>query len=67
MITVLADPTAWLVTVKLAEVVPAATTIVAGTVAAIVLSLDSVTVRCAAVPTAGTFNVTVPVEFATPP
>ena len=52
---------------KLAEVAPAATTTVAGTVAAAVLSLANVTVLCAAVPTAGTFSVTVAVEFVDPP
>ena len=56
-----------LVTVKLAEVAPAATVTVAGTVAAAVLSLDSVTVLSAVLPTAGAFNVTVPIEFVAPP
>ena len=52
---------------NVAEVAPAATVTLAGTVAADVLLLDSVTVRCAAVPAAGAFNVTVPVEFVIPP
>jgi hypothetical protein len=64
---VLVVATAWLVTVKLAVVEPAVTTTVAGTVAAAVLSLDRLTVRWAAVPTAGTFSVTVPIELAIPP
>jgi len=53
--------------VKLAEVAPAATVTLAGTVAAAVLALDRVTVLCAVVPTAGAFNVTVPVELVIPP
>jgi hypothetical protein len=56
-----------LVTVKLADVEPAATVTVAGTVAAAVLSLDRVMVLCAVVPTAGAFNVTLPIEFVAPP
>jgi hypothetical protein len=56
-----------LVTVKLADVAPVATVTVGGTVAAAVLSLDSVTVLCAAVPTAGAFNVTLPMELVAPP
>jgi hypothetical protein len=53
--------------VKVAVVAPAATVTVAGTVAAAVLLLASVTRLCAAVPAAGASSVTVPVEFATPP
>jgi hypothetical protein len=53
--------------VNVAVVAPAATVTLAGTVAAEVLLLDSVTVRCAAVPAAGAFNVTVAVELAVPP
>ncbi len=56
-----------LVIVKLADVAPAATVTVAGVVAAAALSLDSVTVLCAAVPAAGAFNVTVPTELLIPP
>ena len=52
---------------KFADVAPALTITVAGTVAAAVLLLDSATVLCAAVPTAGAFNVTVPMELAIPP
>ena len=52
---------------KLAVVAPAVTTTVAGTVAAAVLLLDSVTVRCELVPTAGAFSVTVAVELTFPP
>lgn len=52
------------VTVNVAVVAPAATDTLAGTVAAAVLPLDSVTVVVTA---AGAFNVTVPVEFADPP
>ena len=37
--------TVWLVTVKVAEVAPEDTVTLAGTVAAVVLSLDNVTVR----------------------
>ena len=51
----------------MAEVAPAATTTLAGTVAAMALLLASVTVLCAAVPAAGAFSVTVAVEFAAPP
>jgi hypothetical protein len=40
---------------------------VAGTVAAALLLLDNVTVRCATVPAAAPFNVIVAVEFAEPP
>jgi len=53
--------------VKLAEVAPAATVTLAGTVAAAVLSLDRVTDLCAAVPAAGAFNVTLPVALVSPP
>jgi hypothetical protein len=56
-----------LITVKLADVAPVTTVTVAGTVAAAVLSLESVTVLCAAVPTAGAFNVTLPTELVAPP
>ena len=48
-------------------VAPAATVTLAGTVAADVLLLDSVTLRCAAVPAAGAFSVSVAVELAVPP
>jgi len=48
-------------------VAPTATTTLAGTVAAAVLLLDSVTVLCAVVPAAGAFNVTVTTEFPDPP
>ena len=51
---------------NVAVVDPAATVTLAGTVAAAV-SLDSATVLCAAVPTAGAFSVTVPIELAAPP
>jgi hypothetical protein len=64
---VLVAATTTLVTVKFADVAPAATVTVAGAVAAAGLSLDSVTVLCAVVPTAGAFNVTVPVELINPP
>ena len=57
----------WDVTVKVAVVDPTATTTLAGTVAAVVLLLDSVTVLCAVVPAAGAFSVTVAVEFPDPP
>src|SRR5579872_1316156 len=53
--------------VKFAEVAPLATVTVAGTVAAASLSLERVTVRCATVPTARAFNVTVPLELTAPP
>lgn len=52
-----------LVTVKVAVVAPAATATFAGTVAAALFD-DNVTVLCAAVPAAGAFKVTVPVEVA---
>ena len=55
------------VTVNVAVVAPVATVTLAGTVAAAVMLLDRVTVLCAAVPAAGAFKVTVPVEFADPP
>jgi len=42
--------------VKLTNVAPAATVTVAGTIAAAVLLLDSVSLLCAAVPAAGAFN-----------
>ena len=51
----------------MADVAPAAMVTVAGTVAAAVLLLDSATVLCAVVPTAGAFSVTVPIELAAPP
>lgn len=51
----------------MADVAPAATTTLAGTVATAVLSLASVTVLCAAVPAAGALKVTVAVEFVDPP
>ena len=63
----LAAATARLVTLKLADVAPAFTVTVAGTVAAARLPLESVTVLCAVVPAAGPFNVTVPVAFVIPP
>jgi hypothetical protein len=53
--------------VKLADVVPVATVTAAGTVAAVVLLLDTVTVRWATVPVAGAFSATVPIEFVAPP
>jgi hypothetical protein len=53
--------------VNAAVVAPTATTTAAGTVAAAVLSLDTDTVLCAAVPAAGAFNVTAAVEFVDPP
>ena len=52
---------------KFADVAPVATVTLAGTVAAAVLLLDSVTVLCAPVPVAGAFKVTVPTEFVAPP
>ena len=52
---------------KFAVVAPVATATLAGTVAAAVLSLASVTVLCAAVPTAGALKVTVAIEFVAPP
>lgn len=52
---------------NVAVVTPAVTTTLAGTVAAAVLLLNSVTVRCAAVPAAGAFKVIVDVEFPDPP
>jgi hypothetical protein len=57
--------TALVVTVKVAVVAPVATTTLAGVVANVLLS-DSVTVLCAAVPTAGPFKVTVPIEGLAP-
>jgi hypothetical protein len=53
--------------VNVAVVAPAATVTLAGTDAADVALLDSVTVLCAAVPAAGAFNVTVATAFATSP
>jgi hypothetical protein len=53
--------TTLVVTVKVAVVTPEATTTVAGVVAA-ALPSNRVTVLCAAVPTAGAFKVTVPIE-----
>jgi len=53
--------------VKVAVVAPAVTVTLAGTVAADVLLLDSVTVLCAAVPAAEALSVTVATEFAAPP
>lgn len=67
MVDVVLAATAWLVTVKVAVVAPEVTVTVAGTVAAAVLLLDSVTCLCANVPVAGAFSVTVAVEFAMPP
>jgi hypothetical protein len=52
--------------VKFADVAPAATVTLTGTVAAAVLPLDSITVLWATVPTAGAVNVTVPVELVIP-
>ena len=52
---------------KVTVVAPATTVTLAGTVAAVVMLLDSVTVRCAAVPIAGAFSVTVAVELTDPP
>ena len=52
---------------NVAVVAPALTTTLAGTVAAAVLLLDSVTVLCATVPAAAPFKVIVAVEFAEPP
>ena len=54
-------------TVNVAVVAPSATVTLVGTVATAVLSLVSVTRRCAAVPIAGAFSVTVPIEFCAPP
>ncbi len=59
--------TTLLVTVNVAEVAPLDTVTVAGTVAAAVLLLDSVTVRCVESPAAGAFKATVPVAFVAPP
>jgi hypothetical protein len=57
----------WLdVAVNVAVVAPAVTVTLAGVDAADDVS-DRVTVRCAAVPAAGPFKVTVPIEFAMPP
>jgi hypothetical protein len=53
--------TTLVVTVKVAVVAPDATATLVGVVANVLLS-DSVTVLCAAVPTAGAFKVTVPIE-----
>jgi hypothetical protein len=53
--------------VNVAEVAPFETVMLAGTVAAAVLSLDKVTVRWAEVPVAGAVSLTVPVEFVAPP
>jgi hypothetical protein len=65
MVTVVVAVTAMVVTVKLAVVAPVATTTLAGVVEDALLS-DSVTVLCAAVPNAGAFKVTVPVEEVPP-
>jgi hypothetical protein len=59
--------TAWLVTVKFADVAPVDTVTLAGTVAAVALLLDRVTVLWVVVPAAGAFKVNVPVELLTPP
>jgi hypothetical protein len=64
---VLVDATVRLVTVKVADVAPTVIVTLAGIVAAEVLSLDSVAFLCAAVPNAGAFSVTVPVELVIPP
>lgn len=66
MVTGVDTATAVVVTVKFAVVAPDATTTVAGVVVTALLS-ESVTVLCAAVPAAGAFNVTVPVEGPPPP
>lgn len=52
---------------NVAVVAPTATTTLAGTVAAAVVSLARVTVLCAAVPTAGALRVTVAIELDEPP
>ena len=61
------EATAWLVTVNVAVVAPVTTVTDAGTLAAVVLLLESVTLRCAVVPAAGAFRVTVATEFVAPP
>jgi len=67
IVEVSVEETALLVIVKCTEVEPAATATFAGTVAADMLLLNSATVLWAAVPTAGAFSVTVPMEFVIPP
>jgi len=67
MVEVVVAGTARLVTVKVAVVAPVATVTKAGTVAAAVLLLDSITRLCVDDPAAGAFSVTVAVEFVTPP
>ena len=52
---------------NVAVVAPVVTATLAGTVDAAVLLLNSVTVRCAAVPAAGAFRVIVAVAFPDPP
>jgi hypothetical protein len=67
IVEVVVPSTTLLVTVKVAVVAPAVTVTVAGTVAAAVLLLESVTRRWVVEPAAGAFSVIVAVEFATPP